>query len=114
MTAVPPGAVIAAELAIGNARAAGQLGSRALAEAALEAAARLIVTDAQKQFAAAAREELAKPLADLGAKIATEATATERARIRQLATEYRAVYFSGNRKDGIEPSPFADLIGEEL
>jgi hypothetical protein len=38
--------------------------------------------------------------------------AAERDRIRHLAAEYRAVYFTGNAKDGIEPSPFASLLTE--
>ena len=43
----------------------------------------------------------------------TEAAAAERERIIQLATEHRAVYFTGNQKDGVEPHPFADLIKED-
>ncbi len=47
----------------------------------LEAAAPAIEAAAEERFTAAVREELAGPLAELGARITREATAAERSRL---------------------------------
>jgi hypothetical protein len=64
---------------------------------------------------AAAREELAKPLAEAGREAALHGMAAERERIRALAIERHALYLAAGVPDDGEPSglmPFADLITE--
>ena len=70
------------------------------------------MVEVQEQFAAAAREELAKPLADLGAQITAEATSAERKHICQLMSEEaERLTKLGYPQHGSALRNFAALIG---
>lgn len=81
------------------------------AVAAIEAAAPHIRADAEERFAAAAQEELARPLAEMGAQIVRQGAAAERERIIKLAKQHGVVYVLTNGSGHpVDFKSFADLI----
>lgn len=98
----------------------GLLARKELITLAVLEAAPAIKALAEDRFAAAAREELAKPLADLGAQITRDAAVAERERIITLAERVGASWLEPCDADDQQHSThshhrrkFADLLREE-
>jgi hypothetical protein len=115
LSAIPPEAVSAAAEAIGSAMITRQ-SPEAIAHAALEAAAPLILAEAATRLKA----EVADEAIAICAETVLEAVAAERAECIRLAAEHKATWLQPCDEDDHERGlhthhrrPFADLLGND-